>query len=80
MASDTRASRAIRRAACLLGLELAFQGGEIAFRQGPGGEFRADVGDHLGHVAAVGVGGDDDAAARIFAADLIRAVALLDAR
>ena len=47
----------------LLRLELPFQRGEVALGQRPGGQLGANVGDHLRHVTAVGIGREDDAAA-----------------
>jgi hypothetical protein len=45
----------------LLRLELAFQRGEVTLRQWPRGQLGADVGDHPGHVTAIGVGREHDA-------------------
>jgi hypothetical protein len=78
MASDTRASSAISRAASSWAWNWPSRSGEVAFRHRLFGDLGADVGDDPAHVAAVAVGRDDDAAARVLAADLVRAVAILD--
>jgi hypothetical protein len=62
-----------------LGLELALQLPEVAFRHRLPVDLGANVGDDTAHVGTVGVGRDDDTPARVFSTDLIGAVAILDA-
>jgi hypothetical protein len=62
----------------LLRLELAAQGDEVALGQLGLGDHLADVGHDLRQRAARGVGRQHDAPLAVVAADLVRAVAVLD--
>src|SRR5262249_47035846 len=63
----------------LLRLERAFEACEGTFRQRRATQLAADRLDDYGHVgAAVGIGEHHDAALAVLAADLVRAIGLLD--
>ena len=61
-----------------LGLKLALEADEIPGWQACGVDDFADASDNLTHVAAIGIGVNDDATSAVLAPDLVRPIAFLD--